>query len=132
MVGNALVAIDTGPLAGEQEALMRLNRARALPRRVHRLGAVAVAALKRIVGLHPGPFVERELESMFEKFFPGVDGSEDLPPYLLGGLQLPHKLIRPVVWNMAIGAMRANARPVVVVDGRLQLFEHVLAHFVTR
>src|ERR1700757_1179552 len=49
-VGDALVAVDAGLLAGEQEALMRDGRPRRLLGDVHRLRAVTVAALKRARG----------------------------------------------------------------------------------
>src|SRR4051812_2232317 len=52
---DALVAVDAGSLAGEQEALVRRGRARVLLRQVHRLRAVAIAAFQRVVGLHPLP-----------------------------------------------------------------------------
>src|SRR5215207_8304622 len=52
-VRDALVAIDAGSLAREEEALMRRGRAQVLLRQVHRLRAVAVAAFQRVIGLHP-------------------------------------------------------------------------------
>ena len=51
-VGDALVAVDAGALAGEQEALVDVLRARVLPGQVHRLVGVAVPALQRVVRLH--------------------------------------------------------------------------------
>src|SRR4051794_4837044 len=51
MVGDALVAVDAGLLAREQEALVRRRGARRLLGDVHRLCAVTVAALQRIIGL---------------------------------------------------------------------------------
>ena|SRR6186997_1136792 len=46
MVRDAFVTIDAGFLACKKEALMRLHRARALTRDVHRLRTVTVAAFQ--------------------------------------------------------------------------------------
>jgi hypothetical protein len=51
MMGDALVAIDAGLLAGEEEALMRHGGARRLLGDVHRIRAVAIAAFQGVVGL---------------------------------------------------------------------------------
>ena len=82
MVRNALVAIDAGLFAGEQEALMRDRCARRLLGDIHRLGAVAVAAFQRIVGLEARPFVQRQFEPMIDEFLAGIDGAEQMCPRL--------------------------------------------------
>ena len=68
MVSNAFVAIDAGLLTRKQEALVRLNCARALARDIHRLRAVAVAAFEGIVSLHARPFMFRELRRWSRNF----------------------------------------------------------------
>ena len=81
-VSDALVAIDAGFLAREQKTLVRIDRARALAGKIHRFGAVTVAAFERVVRLHARPFVRGELGAMVEKFFSRVDRAEDLSPTL--------------------------------------------------
>src|SRR3954470_22331133 len=93
---------------------------------------MAVAALKRIIGLQPRPFVLGEFEPMVLKFLPRVDRAEDLAPDFLRGLHLAGDLVGPVVRNMAVGTAGADARTVREVRGVLQLLEHVVAHFVAR
>src|ERR1700761_4503722 len=88
MMGDALVAVDAGLLAREQEALMRDRGARRLLCDVHRLRGVAVAALEGIIGLEPRPFVQRELLPFVQEFLAGVDIAEQLAPDLLRGLHL--------------------------------------------
>ena len=80
VVGDALVAVDAGLLAGEQEALMGDRGARRLPGDVHRFRAVAVAAFQRIVGLEARPFVQRELKPVIEEFLARIDGAERSGP----------------------------------------------------
>ena len=130
LVGDALVAVDAGALAGEEEALVGLDGALALAGDVHRLGRVAVAALERVVGLEPRPFVLRELEPVVEELLARVDRAEDLAPDLLGGLHLAGDLVGPVVRHVAVGTGRAHPRAVGVVDRRLHLLEDVVAHLV--
>ena len=82
------MAVDAGALAGEEEALVRLDGALALAGDVHGLGRVAVAAFERVVGPEPRPFALGELVPVGEELLAGVDGAEDLAPDLLGGLHL--------------------------------------------
>ena len=56
--------------------------------------------------------------------------AEDLAPDLLRGLHLARDLVGPVVRHVAVRARRAHAGAVGVVDGGLQLREHVVAHLV--
>src|SRR5262245_20028416 len=75
LVGDALVAVDAGLLAREQEALVGDGSARRLLGDVHRLRAVAVAAFQRIIGLEAGPLVQRQFEPVVDEFFARVDGA---------------------------------------------------------
>src|SRR6476619_838472 len=109
MVSNAFVAIDAGLLTRKQEALVRLNCARALARYIHRLRAVAVAAFEGIVSLHARPFVFRELEAMVEEFLTRIDGSEKFAPHFLRCLHLARDFVGPFVRNMAIVTVGAHA-----------------------
>src|SRR5262245_22238131 len=114
MVSDSLVAIYAGLLARKKKALMGLNRTRALARDVHRLGAVAIATFKRIVGFHPRPFVLGEFEAMGDKLLARIDCAENFPPHLLGGLHLASNLVGPFVRDMAIRAAGAHARAIVI------------------
>src|SRR5215831_9097827 len=109
MVGDALVAIDAGLLTRKQEPLVRLDRARALPRGIHRLRAVAVATFERVIGFHARPFVLGKLETMVEEFFAGIDGAENLAPDFLRRLHLARDLVGPVVGNVTVGTAGAHA-----------------------
>src|SRR5215510_12286346 len=131
MVRDALVAIDAGLFARKKEALMGLNRTRALARDVHRLGTMAIATFKRIVRLHPRPFVLGELETMGEKLLARIDCAENFSPHLFRGLHLACNLVGPFVRYMAIGAVGAHARSIVIMDGCFQLVEDIGAHFMT-
>src|SRR6187549_4174543 len=95
LVRDSLVTIDTGLLSGKEEALVRVDGTRALPRDVHRLRAVAIAALQRVVRLHARPFVHRKLEPVIEKFLARIDGAEELAPDLFRRLHLAGDLVRP-------------------------------------
>src|SRR5258705_1617067 len=75
MVGDSLVAVDAGLLAGEQEALVRGRRARRLLGDVHRLRAMAVAAFQRIVGLETRPFVQRQFQPVIDEYLAAVDAA---------------------------------------------------------
>src|SRR5262245_38729042 len=131
MMRDALVTIDAGFLARKKEPLMGLNCARALARDVHRLGAMAIATLQRIVRLHPCPFMLGEFEAMGEKLLARIDCAEKLSPHLLRGLHLACNLVGPFVRYMAIGAARAHARSIVIVDSCFQLLKDIGAHFMT-
>src|SRR5690606_105383 len=123
-MGDALVAVDAGLLAGPQPQLVDLGRARALPGQVHRIEVVAVAALQRVVGLQPRPLVAGQHQPLVEELLAGIDGAENLAPDLLGGLHLARDLVGPVVRDMAVRAGGAHAGAVGVVDRGLQLLEH--------
>src|SRR5690242_10014458 len=77
-VGDALMAIDAGTLAAEQEALVDLCGPRVLPGDVHRLGAVAVAAFERVVRLQSRPFVLSQPAPVVDELVAGVDRAEDV------------------------------------------------------
>src|SRR6185312_7453750 len=110
MMRDALVAIDAGLLAREEEALVSHGGARRLLGDVHGVRAVAVAAFQGIVGLEAGPFVQRQLEPLVEEFFAGIDGAEQFAPDLLGSLHLARDLVGPVVRHVAVRAARTHAR----------------------
>src|SRR5262245_12099025 len=131
MVRDALVAIDTGFLARKKEPLMGLNRARALARDVHRRGAMAITTFKRIVRLHPRPFMLGEFEAMGDKLLARIDRTENFSPDLLRGLHLTRDFVGPFVRHMAIGTARTHARSAVVMDGCFQLLKDIGAHFMT-
>src|SRR6185436_11532664 len=109
MVRDALVAIDAGFFAREQEALVSFHGTRTLTRNVHRLGAVAVAAFERVVCLHPRPLMDRKLKTLIDKLLACIDRAEKLSSPFLWRLHLAGDLGRPGVRDMAIGAMRAHA-----------------------
>src|SRR5690242_3596628 len=83
MMCDALVTIDTGLLTSKQKTLVRLDGPRTLSRGIHRLRAVAVAALERVVGLHAGPFVHCKLQPMVQKLVTRIDRAEKLSPDFL-------------------------------------------------
>src|SRR4029079_6376305 len=109
MVRDALVAIDAGFFAREQEALVSFHGTRTLTRNVCRLGAVSVAAFERVVFLQPRPLMDCKLKTMIDKLLACIDRAENLSPHFLSRLHLAGDLVRPVVRDMAIGAMRAHA-----------------------
>src|SRR3954464_8659554 len=80
MMGDALVAVDAGLLAREQEALVHHRGARRLLGDVHRLRAVAVAALQRVVGLEARPFMQRQFEPVVDELLAAVDAAEQMAP----------------------------------------------------
>src|SRR5437763_14615146 len=80
VVGDALVAVDAGLLSREQEALVRHRGPRRLLGDVHGIGAVAVAAFQRIIGLEPGPFMRSKLKPVIQELLAGVDRAEQLAP----------------------------------------------------
>src|SRR3990167_4399376 len=82
-VGDALVAVDAGLfLALQVLAVHRLGPG-ALAGEVHGVVVVAVAALQRVVGFEPLPFVLGQAQAVRLKLLAGVDGAEDLarPPW---------------------------------------------------
>src|SRR6185437_13258007 len=107
VVRDALVAIDAGLLTGEQETLVRLDRARTLPRGVHRVGAMAISALQGIVRLHPSPFVDRQFKAMAQEFLARIDCPEELSPHFLRCLHLASDLVGPCMGHMTVGTMGA-------------------------
>src|SRR6516225_1697638 len=117
-MGDALVAVDAGLLAGEEVALMRVRGARRLLRDVHGFRAVAVAAFQRIIGLEACPFMLSQLQPRVDELVAGVDRAEQVAPDLLGGLHLARDLVGPVVRDMAVRAARAYAGAVSEMDGR--------------
>src|SRR5918993_3995605 len=96
-VGDTLVAVDAGFLAGEQEALVRGCGARVLLHEVHGFRAVAVAAFERVVGLHPLPLTLGEVLAHGQELVARVDGPEDMTPDLLRSLHLAGDLVGPLV-----------------------------------
>ena len=94
-----------------------LRRALALLGNVHRLGTVAIAAFKGIVGFEPFPFVRSKLKALVEELLARADGAKQPPPDLLGGLHLARHLVSPIVRHMTIGAGGAHAGAVRVVNG---------------
>src|SRR5262245_43903484 len=131
LVGDALVAVDAGLLAREQEALVGDGGARRLLGDVHRIRAVTVAAFQGVVGLEARPFMQRQLKPVVDEFFAGVDGAEQMAPDLLRGLHLAGDLVGPVMRHMAVRAACAHAGAVGEVDGGFQLLKHVVVHLVT-
>ena len=77
---DPFVAINARFLPCEQETLMRLRGTRRLLGDVHRCGAVTVAALERVVRLHPRPLVQSEFEPIVDKFLARVDPTRDVTP----------------------------------------------------
>jgi hypothetical protein len=72
----------------------------------------------------------RELEPVVDELLARVDRAEHLAPDFLRRLHLARDLVRPFVRDVAVGALRAHARPVRVVDRAAELDEHVVAHLV--
>src|SRR5690606_34697327 len=103
-----------------------------LLREVHGDGGMAVATLKAVVSLKPGPFVLREFESLVEELAAGVYGAEDLAPHLLRGLHLAGNLVGPFMRHMAVRAGSPHTRAVREVDGSRQLLIHVGLHLMAR
>ena len=60
-----------------------VGRAPRLLGEIHRRSGMAIAALQRIVGLQPRPFVLGEFEPVILELLPGIDHAEDLAPDLL-------------------------------------------------
>src|SRR5262245_20804409 len=113
---NALMAINAGLLASEQKPLMSVGRALTLPGYVHRLGAMTIPALKRIIGFQPFPFVGGQHMSRAEELLARADGTEKPTPDFLGGLHLARHLVGPVVRHVTIGAGGPRARAIRVMD----------------
>src|SRR3954453_20542300 len=80
LMRDALVAVDAGPLSGEQELLMDARRPGALFGDVHRLHAVTVPAFERIVGFQPRPFMFGKRPAHPDELVARVDRTEDLAP----------------------------------------------------
>ena len=91
---------------------------------------MAVAALQRVVRLHPLPLAFRQVLAQGQKLLTGVDRPENMAPDLLRGLHLPGDLVRPVVRHVAIRAGRPHARAVREMDRALELLEGVGLHLV--
>jgi len=104
--------------------------ARALAGEIHVVKSMAIATLKRIVGLKARPFVLREFKPLVFKFLFRADRAEDLAPNLLRSLELPGKFVRPVVRNVTVGALCAHPAAIAEVDRVLQFGVHVGPHFV--
>jgi hypothetical protein len=85
---DAFMAIDAGCFAGRKLDGMRINRAFALSREIHRFELVVVAAFQRIIRFQAEPFILRQLQAMCLEFFPRVDGPEYLAPCLFRVLHL--------------------------------------------
>src|SRR5689334_13195071 len=81
MMRNALVAIDAGLFVRKQEAPVRFNCARALTGYIHRLGAMTVAAFKRVVCFHARPLMDRKIKTMIKKLLASIDRAENLSPH---------------------------------------------------
>src|SRR5574343_736577 len=129
VVRDTLVAIDTGLLLVPGD-LVHLRSPCLLLFDVHAFEAVAVAALAGLGLLHPRPFVLGEFQSLGLEFFLGIDGADDLAPYLLARLDLAGHLVHPVLGHVAVRADRANAGAVGVVDGFLVFLVNGVAHLV--
>src|SRR3954471_8769619 len=100
---DAFMAIDAGLFAGEQELLMRGRCTGRLLSDVHRLRAMTIPALERVVRLKARPFMLGELEPPLGKFLARVDRTEEMAPDLFRGLHLARDLVRPVVRHVAVG-----------------------------
>ncbi len=81
VVGDSFVAIDAGFFVPKQEPLVSFNCARALTGYIHRLGAMAVTAFKRVICFHARPFVDRKVKTMIEKLLACIDRAENLSPH---------------------------------------------------
>ena len=82
-MGDALVTVDAGSFARDQKLGVDISSAPRLLGEVHRRRGMAVAALQRIVGLQPRPFVLGKLEPVIQELLPCIDHTEDLAPDLL-------------------------------------------------
>src|SRR4029453_111332 len=92
---------------------------------------MTITTFKRIVRLHSRPFMLGEFEAMGDKLLARIDRTENFSPNLLRGLHLACNLIGPFVRNMAIWAVGAHARSIVIVDSCFQLLEDIGAHLMT-
>src|SRR5215467_3293695 len=92
---------------------------------------MTIAALQRVVRLHPCPFVLGEFESVIEEFVAGRDRAEYLAPHLLRRLHLACDLVGPIVRHMAVRTACAHARAVGEMDRPLEFLIHVLMHLMT-
>ena len=128
---NALMAIDARSLSSYEIARMDFGGATGLLGEVHCNRRVAVAAFERVVGFHPRPFMLGKLKAHVEKFLAGVDGAENLAPYLLGRLHFPRDLDRPFMRHVAVRTCRAHARSIGEMHRPLQFLIHVVLHLVT-
>ena len=107
LVSDALVAINAGALAGNKKARMDFGGTPRLLGEIHSNRRVTIPAFKRVIGLHSRPFMIGKLKPHIEEFFAGIDGTEELAPDFLRGLDLTGDLDRPLMWDMAV---RQDAR----------------------
>src|SRR5262245_27466671 len=120
LVRDSLVAVDAG-LAFLHGGLVDRGGPLLLHREIHRREGVAVAALVGIVRLHLLPDVLCQRFALLGEFFRRVDRAHELVVELVARLDLADHLRQPFPWNVAIGADRAHARAVPVVN-RLRVF----------
>ena len=100
-MGDSLMAIDAC-LAGVQHVLMELPGLGGLLREDHVVDVMAVAALARIVGAHPGDFSVFHDLDVGHVFLGGIDYPGDLAPHLSAGLDLSPHLRQEFFWHVAV------------------------------
>lgn len=64
------------------------------------------------------------------EFFRRINGAQNFMKKFVGGLDLSPDLVKPFVRDMTVGTSSANARPVLVVNGLLQLLVYVVPHLM--
>src|SRR5580704_536802 len=130
MVRDALVAIDAGQsgLYSRHHALLRRF---GHPLNVHSAYGVTIAAFGRFGLLHGRPHTLGKLLAMLLEFFWRIDGSQDLVKDLVAGLNLAPHLGEPFMRHVTVGAGRAHAERILVVNA-LSIFPvYCIAHLVT-
>jgi hypothetical protein len=91
---------------------------------------MAIATFQGVIFLETLPFPLRQVQPMFQKFFPGIDSAGDFSPDFLTGLDLSNNFISPFVRNMAIRTGCPHPRAVAVVDAFHIGGVHIIRHFM--
>ena len=129
-VRDTEMAVDAGSLSGSQ-ALVLLLGCFALFLGIHGLDIMTIPAFPRIAYFHALPNAFGQFQAVLLKFFPGIDGTHEMVPNIVGCLELADHRIDEFMRYMAIGTGGLDAGPVHGVDRMTVLLEVVVLHLMT-
>src|SRR5262249_1059714 len=82
-MGNSLGTVDAGSLAGHKETAVNFSRTLGLSCEIHGDCRMAVAALKRVICLEPGPFMLGQFAPLLQERLPCRNRPKNLSPNFL-------------------------------------------------